>query len=129
MQQRDCEIAALQAELSRQLRAQESASEALLGRVGRLEVEASALRWAAETETRRALTRLQSDVGRLKAGFSALQLAPTPRSAQFDFSSSVDLPDGVIVGFNISLEPSHPLENNLGQSPPFQGPNNAFDRR
>jgi hypothetical protein len=78
MQQRECDIAALRTELSRQFRAQESASEALLGRVARLEAEASALRSAAETETKPALAQLQSDVARLKADFSALQLAPSP---------------------------------------------------
>jgi hypothetical protein len=86
IQQRDCDIAALRTELSRQLRAQESASEALLGRVAGLEAEASALRSAAEGETRPALTRLQSDVARLKADFSALQLAPIPPSAQTEKS-------------------------------------------
>jgi hypothetical protein len=46
MQQHDCEIAALQSELSQHLQAQESSSEALLGRVGRLEAELSALQTA-----------------------------------------------------------------------------------
>jgi hypothetical protein len=43
MQQRECEIAALETELSRQSRLQESTSELLLGRVARLEAAVSPL--------------------------------------------------------------------------------------
>jgi hypothetical protein len=42
-QQRDCEIAALQTELSRHMRLHESCSELLLGRVARLEAAVSPL--------------------------------------------------------------------------------------
>jgi hypothetical protein len=46
MQQSDCEIVALRTELLRHSRAQESASEAVLGRVARLEADLSALHTA-----------------------------------------------------------------------------------
>jgi hypothetical protein len=46
MQQRDCKIAALRTELSRNSRMHESSSEALLGRVARLKDDVSALQTA-----------------------------------------------------------------------------------
>jgi hypothetical protein len=52
-----------------------------------------------------------------------------PLETDHDRDVDLRLPDVVIVGFNTSLEPHHPLENNIGQNPPFDGPNNAFDRR
>jgi hypothetical protein len=39
------------------------------------------------------------------------------------------LPDVVTIGVSTSLEPRHPLEKNLGQSPLFEGPQNVIDRR
>jgi hypothetical protein len=39
------------------------------------------------------------------------------------------LPGVVTIGLNTSLEPPHPLEKNLGQSPPLEGTQKVLDRR
>jgi hypothetical protein len=39
------------------------------------------------------------------------------------------VPDTVTIGLNTSLESLHPLEENLRQTPLFEGPQNALDRK
>jgi hypothetical protein len=41
----------------------------------------------------------------------------------------VKLPEIVTIGLNILLEPGHPLQENLCQSPLFEGPHDALDGR
>jgi hypothetical protein len=78
MQQHDCDMTALRKEHSRQLRAQEKFLQTVTDYGAQLNALSSDLRWMAETETRPALAQLQSDLARLKADVSALQLAPSP---------------------------------------------------
>jgi hypothetical protein len=80
MHQRDQEIAALHSELSRQAQVQESAVEALLGRVGRLETEATALRSTTETITASTITQLQIDLKKLKDATASLAARAAPSS-------------------------------------------------
>jgi hypothetical protein len=70
MQQRDREIAGLQAELLRQSRVQALAVEALLGRIANLETELSAFRSAAETETARRFAQLEREIASLRCELS-----------------------------------------------------------
>jgi archaellum component FlaC len=78
MHQRDQEIGVLQSKLSRQAEAHESAIEALLGRVGRLEAEVMALRSTTETVTEPTLTQLQIDLRTLKDAMESLAARPPP---------------------------------------------------
>jgi hypothetical protein len=78
MEQHDQEIVVLQSKLSRQAEAHESAVEALLGRVGRLEAEVTALRSTTETVTAPTLTQLQIDLQKLKDATASLAARPPP---------------------------------------------------
>jgi hypothetical protein len=78
MEKRDKELAALRCELSRQAEVHGSVVEGLLGRVGRLEAEVTALRLTIETRTAPTLTQLQIDLQKLKDATASLPARPHP---------------------------------------------------